>query len=216
MIEIKTRLQSKCIRWHEERFCRLTASNFGRVLQRKSRFDTLALELLQPKPLQNVPAIQWGHQHELDAFNLYEKNLTTRHFNLSLRKCGLMIGNPAYLAASPDGVLVDQSVRTPGIIEIKCPFSASKLSVREACTQLPNFYCSEVDGELVLHDDHIYYYQVQGTMACANAMFCDFIVWTPTSWEIIEIKFDENKWAYHILPILSSFYKDFMLPAILY
>ena len=90
-----------------------------------------------------------------------------------------MIGNPAYLAASPDGVLVDQSGRTPGIIEIKCPFSASKLSVREACTQLPNFYCSEVDGELVLHD-HIYYYQVQGTMACANVMFCDFIVWTPT------------------------------------
>ena len=96
MIEIKTRLQSKCIQWHKERFCRLTASNFGRALQRKSRFDTLALELLQPKPLQNVPAIQWGQQHELDAFNLYEKNLTTHH-NLSLRKCG---GNPAYLAAS--------------------------------------------------------------------------------------------------------------------
>ena len=67
LIEIKTRLQSKCIRWHEERFCRLTASNFGRVLQRKSRFDTLALELLQPKLLQNVPAIQWGHQLELDV-----------------------------------------------------------------------------------------------------------------------------------------------------
>ena len=48
LIEIKTLLQSKCTRWHEERFSRLTVSNFGRVLQRKSRFDTIALELLQP------------------------------------------------------------------------------------------------------------------------------------------------------------------------
>ena len=111
---------------------------------------------------------------------------------------------------------MDQSGKISGILEIKCPFSAAKISVREACAELPNFYCSEVDGKLVLNNDHAYYYQVQGTMALANAMFCDFTVWTPECWEIIEIKFDESKWANHILPSLSTFYRDFMLPAILY
>ena len=33
LIEKKTRLQSECVRWHEERYCRLTASNFSRVIQ---------------------------------------------------------------------------------------------------------------------------------------------------------------------------------------
>lgn len=81
--------------------------------------DTISIvELLQPKSLYNIPAIQWGRQHELDAFELYEKNLTTRHHDLTLRKCGVVIGNPSYLAASPDGVLVDQS----GKISDQMPF----------------------------------------------------------------------------------------------
>ena len=29
----KTHLQSECVRWHEERSCRLIASNFGHVIQ---------------------------------------------------------------------------------------------------------------------------------------------------------------------------------------
>ena len=33
MIEKKTRLQSNCVRWHEERFCRLTDSNFGKIIK---------------------------------------------------------------------------------------------------------------------------------------------------------------------------------------
>lgn len=33
IIEKKTRLQSNCVRWHEERYCRLTASNFGKVIK---------------------------------------------------------------------------------------------------------------------------------------------------------------------------------------
>ena len=57
----------------------LIASNFGLVLQRKSQFHTLAMELLQLKCLKNVPAIQWGVEHEAVAFEYYEKSLATRH-----------------------------------------------------------------------------------------------------------------------------------------
>ena len=43
------------------------------------------------------------------------------------------MGDPAYLGASPDGVLVDKTGKMVGIVEIKCPYSAAKLSVQEAC-----------------------------------------------------------------------------------
>ena len=60
MIEKKTRLQSNCVRWHEERFCRLTASNFGKIIKRKSEFENLAQELLSNKKLSDLPALKWG------------------------------------------------------------------------------------------------------------------------------------------------------------
>ena len=44
-IEEKTRLQANAVRWHEERFCRLTASNFGKVVLRRSGFDKLAQDI---------------------------------------------------------------------------------------------------------------------------------------------------------------------------
>ena len=40
-IEEKTRLQGACVRWHQEHYCRLTASHFGQVFNRKSGFDKL-------------------------------------------------------------------------------------------------------------------------------------------------------------------------------
>ena len=42
-VENKTRLQASAVRWHEERFSRLTASNFGSVMMRKSSFEKLGL-----------------------------------------------------------------------------------------------------------------------------------------------------------------------------
>ena len=35
-IEKATRMQANCVRWHEERYCKLTASNFGAVVKRRS------------------------------------------------------------------------------------------------------------------------------------------------------------------------------------
>ena len=57
-----------------------------------------------------------------------------------LKKSGIVIGDVPYLAASPDGVLTDESGKVQGIIEIKCPHSAAKLTISEACEELDNFY----------------------------------------------------------------------------
>ena len=52
-------------------------------------------------------------------------------------------------------------------------------------------------------------------MAITNATFCDFIVWTTKSMEIITIKFDVDNWT-STLAELTRFYKHYMLPYILY
>ena len=131
-----------------------------------------------------------------------------RHLQLTLRKSGIYIGQPAYLGASPDGVLVNDVDTISGIIEIKCPFSAAKLTVREACTQCNDFYFYvDENDQLNLKETHPYYYQVLGTK---EAKFCDFIIWTPKSMEILHIKFNEYLWE-TFLSVLESFYMQYML-----
>jgi len=48
--------------------------------------------------------------------------MINHHPQFTLRKSGIYIGQPAYLGASPDGVLVNDADTIFGIIEIKCPF----------------------------------------------------------------------------------------------
>lgn len=69
----------------------------------------------------NVKSLEHGNLQETHAFdpfqNEFEKTVTT---------CGLFIHKDfKYLAASPDGV--DENA----LLEIKCPYSASNMTVRE-------------------------------------------------------------------------------------
>ena len=97
------------------------------------------------------------------------------------------------------------------LIEIKCTYSATKLTVREACDQCIDFYCSLDDtGQINLDSNHVHYYQVVGTMAITAASSCDLIVWTPTL----------SQWKYsvgmQIKPVLEHFYVQYVIPCILY
>ena len=214
-------MQANCVRWHEERYCRLTASNFGAVVKRRSAHTNLATTLLSNKVLSStIWAIKWGRDHEQIALAQYTSKiaeLAELHPNLTLQTAGLYIGQPGYLGASPDSVLVDvQTGVVHGIVEIKCPYSAAKLTVREACDQCTGFYCSLDDtGQMNLDTDHVYYHQILGTMAITAASFCDSVVWTPKSMAIININFDEQRWM-HIKPVLENFYVNYMISCILY
>ena len=121
----------------------------------------------------------------------------------------LLYGNQelsSYLGASPDGVLVDKSD----------PYSAAKLTVREACDQLDKFYLHIENGTFVLDCTHVHFYQVQGSMGLLGVKFYNFIVWTPQSFEVITINFQASVWETEMLPKLTSFYTTYMLPAMLY
>ena len=65
----------------------------------------------------------WDHDHELIALS--------DHSSLKLNKSDILIGDPPYLGASPDGVLEDIEGNLSDIVEIKCPYLAANLTVKE-------------------------------------------------------------------------------------
>ena len=99
--------------------------------------------------------------------------------------------------------------------KIKCPYSFRDFSIEEPFTK-KGFYCTIHNDDLHLKRNHIYHYQVQGTMAITNASECDFIVWTPKSMKVEKILFDEALWLNEMLPKLCDFYYKYMLPLIVY
>ena len=211
-VEKATRRQSSSKRWREERYLRLTASNFGRVILRKSNYAKLAEEILFSKLPDSIPSLKWGRLHESDAFSQYLENLPEQE-QKNARKAGFYIGEPTFLGASPDGVV--EGSDSLKIIEIKCPYSVRDLEVEEACTK-SNFYCTLDNGEFYLSRNHQYYYQIQGTMAITKAHACDFVVWTPKSMKVETVLFDKTLWQDIMLPKLSHFYHEYILPCILY
>ena len=71
------------------------------------------------------------------------------------------------------------------------------------------------DDEVHIKLDHLYYYQIQGTMGITNTVECDFVVWTPHSMNIETISFEKNLWEKTMMPQLHEVYNQYMLPYIL-
>ena len=131
VVEENTRRQASCKRWKEERYLRLTASNFGRVMLRRSNHIKLADEILNSKLADTIPSLKWGRIHENDAFTEYLEQFVGE--DETIRKAGFYIGKPSFLGASPDGV-IEMDGKCHKIIEIKCPYSFRDLSLEEACS----------------------------------------------------------------------------------
>ena len=76
----------------------------------------------------------------------------------TLRKSGIIIGEPSYLGASPDGVLLDESHQVIG------RYTGNQMpivrTVSEACEQFDNFYLTKKDDKFALKSNHVYFYQV--------------------------------------------------------
>jgi hypothetical protein len=145
--------QSECDLWMRERGFRVTAST---VLDfTKNPFQMIDKTLWNNRPdLSNVPAINWGREHEQDAILAYEEKFG------ETTKCGLFVSKDyPYLGASPDAIHGDF------IIEIKCPFSLKKNHPEDIESLKPaQKYCyfnEKVNGVLKLKKRHKYFCQVQ-------------------------------------------------------
>ena len=201
-IEHTTKSQSDCDSWHSERHKRITASNFGRIVnRRKNVYPNSLLKTLLTREKFKSSACKWGLDNEKVVTSRYEtlKNVNVTH-------CGLVI-NPRWpwLACSPDG-LVEQKA-----IEMKCPYARKDLDIQDACHG-KGFFMKLENEAPKLKENHCYFYQCQGVMAELDEI--DFIVYINDSLYVQTICFDNEKWCTEILPALTRFYFDFVAPKV--
>ena len=190
-LEQSTQQQSASAKWQASRVGRVTASRFGDVLLRQSAPSSSFLKsFLEIKEYFTLPVqLKHGRDSEVKARNAYIDN-TGR----TVRECGLVV-NPTlpWLGASPDGLICDPLESTLGILEIKCPYSYRLCTVQEAAAG-HNFFASVVDGAVIVKRSNKYYHQVQGQMALAGVLWCDFMIYTFKNHIIERIRFDSDFW----------------------
>ena len=210
--------QSLDANWFVHRKFRLTASNFGLIINRKKQpTEAFLRNIFQRRDLGNVASIKHGKRNESTARALYAYDMQKKNRNFTVYETGLVV-NPSlpFLGASPDGKVFDPTEVEPfGLLEIKAPFTWRNNSFLEAC-QDNNFMCHVVDGQPRLKVNHKsgYYAQIQGQLALSGLPWCDFVVFLTGSRNINvqRIYFDALYWEQTLLPRLLSFYFHHAFP----
>ncbi|XP_031549225.1 uncharacterized protein LOC116286787 [Actinia tenebrosa] len=189
--------------WHLVRKGRLTASNFGCVMNAKRATPSLIKRLLGEYDVSRVKAVLWGVTNESEAVKSF-KTLT----GLPVEETGVWLDKTGVLGASPDGL-----VGRKHVLEVKCPYTQRNCMIAEAVTN--DSFCLKTnnDGKYELKTDHVYWHQVQGQMFLTQREFCYFVVWTTKETAILNIKRDPS-WLNNI-DILVDFYFFHIFPKIL-
>ncbi|KAL6418882.1 hypothetical protein ACFW04_011717 [Cataglyphis niger] len=126
------------------------------------------------------------------------RNELAIQLNKEIKPCGLFIDteNPC-LGASPDGLIDDN-----GLVEIKCPLSTENLTAEKAIKTLLSLKgIFEKRNPHKMNRKHRYYYQIQGQLNITQREYFIFAI----------IFF----WRNEMLPFLTRFYNECMLPEIL-
>jgi len=102
-LEERTRAQSDCSEWRQAMKIRLTASNFGLVLGRKSApNDKMLSGLFGGKHSVNAAPLSVGRRNEAKVKHLYLAQYPSSH----IHECGLVVNNDfTFLGATLDGKL---------------------------------------------------------------------------------------------------------------
>ncbi|CAN8002810.1 unnamed protein product [Ixodes hexagonus] len=168
------------------------------------------------------PAVAWGRANETKAKQAYEAKAKQAyeakairlHKDFLCKRSGLHISSKhPFLGASPDG-LVDCSCCGPGVLEVKCPYTFRNNFVKEMPGK--KYSCLSKEGDdLVLQEDHIYYYQIQTQMLVCDKTYCDFVVWTTKDFVDLRIERDERL-CKETVASCGKYFKSVLLPELLY
>ena len=212
---LKTSDQAENISWYQERSKRITASLFGKVMNRRHSVHPTSiikavLEKCGRKPT-NMPApLKWGIENEHAAIEEYKKYQDFTSCDIQV--CGFVV-NPKWpwLGCSPDGIVVENG-SVVGCIEVKCPYTKRNFTIKEAADNDKNFFLKLSDGKCKLKNNHAYYFQCQGVMNILELPWIDFIVFTTRDMFVERIHRDLVQWESSMLPTLTNFFCDFILP----
>lgn len=156
-------MEQRSPEWYAARLGKVTASRIADLMAKtKTGYSTsrqnymaeLVCERLTGSPTDSYvsPAMQWGMDNEAAAKAAY--SFMT---DAAIEEVGF-IGWPAVDAgASPDGL-----VGTEGLVEIKCPLTA---------THIETLMSESIDRRYLL--------QMQFQMACTSRQWCDFVSFDP-------------------------------------
>ena len=187
--------------WQMLRKGRLTASNFGSVLNCKRVTVSLIKQILGQRDLSRVQAINWGIINENEAKKVFQQKT-----HLCVEESGLWLQLSGMLGASPDGLIGKNA-----LLEVKCPFTQRDSTIEEAVAS-GNFYIKKNDeGHYELDKEHSYWHQVQGQLHLTERDLCYFVVWTTKETLVLQIKKDPA-WADN-LRRLQDFYTRHIIPA---
>jgi len=120
-----------------------------------------AIELIYPLATEgfSTSAMQWGHDHEPDARNVYELQSGKAVTNGGFWKLN------DYTGSSPDGLIDDGK----GSVEIKCPYNRINHLSYSLCK-------NEYD---LLAEKKEYFYQCHHQMLCTGREYVDFMSYDP-------------------------------------
>ena len=213
-LEKDTVLQRNNDQWWMQRRPRITASQFGDVIARRSVSNAFLKVLVghQTSSTSNMPdPLKHGIEHESTAINQYTNYLKHSGHPVKTFPSGFVV-NPAFpfLGCSPDGKVLDCSEDTPfGILEIKCPYKHRAVTPETACHGDSQFHLEIKDDFPALKTTHKYYYQVQGQMGITGAKWCDFVTYTFKGMAIERIYFDDNFFSNMLLKLEQFFFKHY-------
>lgn len=145
--------------WFYARAGLATTSSFDKIITKKGAFSTqsdkyafgLIAELIMGKPIQrniNTYAMEWGHQHEDDARNLYRMEEVAPGVEWDVDRGGFFTNDEMTRGASPDIRIISASGELLGLAEIKCPEDPAN-HIEFLCMDTMNpKYIPQVQGQL--------------------------------------------------------------------
>jgi hypothetical protein len=214
-MEYDTREQSSSGLWRTEHKKHLTSSVFGEIVKRRktTRCALLVKRIIYPSFKGNT-FTRHGLASEAVTIKEYELKKAEEGHHVTVQNTGLVI-DPTHqcLAASPDGVVTNHTLKSTGMIEIKNLLKDKPLTLLEGTKCVKDFCLESTPSGLRLKPTHKYYYQCQGLLNIAHKDGLDFVVRSERPYQIhIEsIRRDKVLWE-KILPKLLGFHSQCMLP----
>ena len=199
-VQTLTSKQSDSSEWFLHREDRITASIFKDCVMKinenlevinPTKCRTVISKVCRYYPNISSKATNWGINNESAARSIYSQSMKNMHKEFTIKESGFFIDTKySFLGASPDG-LVECLCHTPGLLEIKCPFTYRDMTTHDYSLQ-PNSCLQKVDNKISLKHDHSYFYQVQLQMYVVGRFWCDIFICTTKDSFCERINYDER------------------------